>query len=288
MRARQARPSACGCCSPFWVKVAGKRDNFPQLDAPSFKDIVCFLCQAEPDRIRLVISGVARTRCVLKGAVHAKNLGFKEVIVVDELVRRPRWHSHSELSRRVARGLRRNGMEWNGWCAWQAEGGGVDRWRAGTREQCKASQAAVAAAEAGGAKAEGRFNAPLPSPSSYFGDKFKQGNEEQMKEWREQVYKGYKGGPSIVHANKILEQAGAVILQQADLQKLLVKVATTTGARSSAPPEDESGSEEGGEALPRMVAHDVEKVPVALRGTRRDVRGPDSGRGCERGAKSIG
>jgi len=54
-------------------------------------------------------------------------------------------------------------------------------------------------------------------------------------------------------------------------------VATTTGARSSAPPEDESGSEEGGEALPRMVAQDVEKVPVALRGTGRDVCGPDSG-----------
>ena len=60
-------------------------------------------------------------------------------------------------------------------------------------------------------------------------------------------------------------------------------VATTTGARSSAPPEDESGSEEGGEALPRMVAQDVEKVPVALRGTGRDVCGPDSGEAVKEG-----
>ena len=219
MRARQARPSVCGCCSPFWVKVAGKHDKYPQLDAPSFKDIVCFLCQAEPDRIRLVISGVLRTRCVLKGAVHAKNLGFTEVIVVDELVRHPQWDSHSE--RAAASPAAFDGMRRNGWCAWQAEGGGVDRWRAGTSEQCKGSQAAVTAALAGGAKAEGRFNAPLPSPSSYFGDLFEQGNEEQMKEWREQVYKGYKGGPSIVHAKEILEQAGATIVQQADLPQLI-------------------------------------------------------------------
>jgi hypothetical protein len=60
-------------------------------------------------------------------------------------------------------------------------------------------------------------------------------------------------------------------------------VASTTGARSSAPPEDESGSEEGGEALPRMVAQDVEKVPVALRGTGRDVCGPDSGEAANEG-----
>ena len=60
-------------------------------------------------------------------------------------------------------------------------------------------------------------------------------------------------------------------------------VASTTGARSSSPPEDESDSEDGGQALPRMVAQDVEKVPVALRGTGRDVCGPDSGEAVNEG-----
>jgi hypothetical protein len=93
----------------------------------------------------------------------------------------------------------------------------VDRWRAGTSEQVQESHRQVALAGMG--KAEGRFNAPLPSPSSYFGDLFElaPGNEGQIKEWREQVYKGYKGGPSIVLAKKILEQAEAEIVPQAEL-----------------------------------------------------------------------
>ncbi len=79
----------------------------------------------------------------------------------------------------------------------------------------------MAAALAVEAKAEGRFNAPLPSPSSYFGGKFELGNKAQIKEWREQVYKGYKGGPSIVHANEILKAAGAEIVPQAELPELI-------------------------------------------------------------------
>ncbi len=86
----------------------------------------------------------------------------------------------------------------------------MDRWRAGTCTQC----------------AEGLFNAPLPSPSSYFGDRFEQGNEEQIKEWREQVYKGYKGGPSIVHANEILRAAGAKIVSGQRLQQDLQLIRT--------------------------------------------------------------
>ena len=73
----------------YWREIEGKKKFYPDKDAPSFKDVVCFLCQAEPSNIRLVVCGVTRHRCVLKGAVHASNLGFAEVIVVDELVRFP-------------------------------------------------------------------------------------------------------------------------------------------------------------------------------------------------------
>ena len=73
----------------YWRKIEEKKKLYPDKDAPSFKDIICFLCQAEPSNIRLVVCGVTRHRCVLKGAVHASNLGFAEVIVVDELVRFP-------------------------------------------------------------------------------------------------------------------------------------------------------------------------------------------------------
>jgi hypothetical protein len=73
----------------YWRKIEEKKKLYPDKDAPSFKDIVCFLCMAEPSNIRLVVCGVTRHRCVLKGAVHASDLGFAEVIVVDELVRFP-------------------------------------------------------------------------------------------------------------------------------------------------------------------------------------------------------
>ncbi len=105
----------------------------------------------------------------------------------------------------------------------------MDRWRAGTRDQCWQSQREDElreAALADGTQAERKelgFNAPLPSPSSYFGDDFElaPGNVEQMIQWREQVYMGKKGGPSIVHANEILEAAGAEIVPQASLPELI-------------------------------------------------------------------
>ena len=71
----------------YWDDIAKKMGLYPKDDAPSFKDIVCFLCQAPPPHIRLVVCGVTRVRCVLKGAVHASSLGFAETIVVDDLVR---------------------------------------------------------------------------------------------------------------------------------------------------------------------------------------------------------
>ncbi len=72
----------------YWSEIEGKMQIYPE-DAPCFRDIACFLCQAPPEHIRLVICGVLRHRCVLKGAVHASNVGFGEIIVVDELVRLP-------------------------------------------------------------------------------------------------------------------------------------------------------------------------------------------------------
>jgi hypothetical protein len=97
----------------------------------------------------------------------------------------------------------------------------VDKWRAGTRDQCRN---------------ELEFNAPLPSPSSYFGRDFVQGNEGQMTEWRKQVYNGKKGGPSIVLANEILVAAGAEIVPQAELPELIrTRVAAPNTRHSMSP-----------------------------------------------------
>jgi hypothetical protein len=77
------------------------------------------------------------------------------------------------------------------------------------------------------------FNAPLSTPSEYFGEtNFTQATPDEKasmtKKWKQAVYEGHKGGPSIPETNRILEAAGIQLKKLDDVRKLLTDRAKCT------------------------------------------------------------
>lgn len=128
----------------------------------------------KPDNTQLFVTGTATNRCVMKGAVHARQLGFDVVLAKDAVT-----------------------------------GGSEDRWVISKVTIPEGPNACAIPSETGEYSNLHHCAVALSCEEQYNTQKC---TEEEKQEWMGNVYFGWRGGPSQNDAFKYLENSGVVVV----------------------------------------------------------------------------